>query len=72
MSIEKYYRYYTAVCDCCGARLPGEERWEDARRAKQAAGWESRKVDGEWEDVCPDCLFEEKGYDNDENNRQTR
>ncbi len=69
MSIEKYYRYYTAVCDCCGARLPGEERWEDARRAKQAAGWESRKVDGEWEDVCPDCLFEEKGYANEKPGR---
>lgn len=24
------------------------------------AGWEGRKVDGEWLDICPDCLFEEK------------
>ena len=68
MSIEKYYRNYTAVCDCCGKRLPADG-WEDARRAKQDAGWESRKVDGEWQDICDDCLFEEKGYSND---RQAR
>jgi len=62
MSIEHYYRQYTVVCDCCGARLPGEENFYDAVRAKREAGWESRKVNEEWEDICADCEFEEKGY----------
>ena len=65
MSIERYYQNYTAVCDCCGQRLPGELSFDAAVRSKQSAGWESRKVDGEWEDVCTDCQFEEKGYEND-------
>lgn len=67
MSIERHFQYYTAVCDFCGKRLPGEERFMDAVRSKRDAGWESRKQrdrDGEdyWEDICSDCLFEEKGY----------
>lgn len=34
----------------------------------QQAGWERRKVDGEWMDICPDCLFEEKFGDAHERN----
>lgn len=68
MSIERYYSNYTAVCDCCGKRL-GADSWQGAIDTKREAGWQSRKVNGEWEDVCDDCLFEEKGYDND---RQAR
>lgn len=64
MSIERYYGQYTPVCDCCGERLPGELSFSDAVRAKREAGWESRKVNGEWEDICTDCQFEEKGYGN--------
>lgn len=63
MSIERYFRQYTPVCDYCGNRLPGEESFSAAIRAKREVGWECRKVNGEWEDICTDCLFEEKGYD---------
>lgn len=62
MSIERYYRQFTPVCDCCGKRLPGEESFDAAVRAKREDGWESRKVNGEWEDICTDCQFEQKGY----------
>lgn len=62
MSIERFYDQFTPVCDCCEARLPGELSFYDAVRAKKDAGWISRKVDGEWEDVCTDCQFEEAGY----------
>lgn len=62
MSIERYYSNYTAVCDRCEARLPGALSFMDAVHAKRQAGWESRKIKGEWEDLCTDCLFEEKGY----------
>lgn len=68
MSIERHYSYFTAVCDYCGERLPGEMSFQDAVRAKRAAGWESRKTNDEWVDICGDCQFDEKGYSNDENN----
>ena len=48
--------------DCCGARLPGGESFAEAVQIKRDAGWIGRKVDGEWEDVCTDCQFEERGY----------
>lgn len=64
MSIERYYRQYTPVCDYCGEQLAGEESFDDAVRAKREAGWKCRKVNGEWEDICLDCQFEEKGYGN--------
>lgn len=64
--IERYYGNYTPVCDYCEKRLPGELSWRDAIRAKHEAGWESRKSGGEWVDVCNDCLFEEKGYSDEE------
>lgn len=60
--IERFYNFYTPVCDYCEKRLAGEMSFNDAVRAKREAGWESRKVEGEWRDVCSDCLFEEKGY----------
>ena len=60
--IDTFYNNYTPVCDCCEKRLPGELSFQAAARAIRAAGWESRKVDGEREDVCTDCLFEEKDY----------
>jgi hypothetical protein len=63
MSIEKFYRQFTPVCDCCGERIAGADSFDEAVRMKREAGWKSRKVDGEWEDICTDCQFEEKGYD---------
>lgn len=68
MSIERYYSNYSLTCDLCGKRL-GADSFEDARRLKTQQGWKSRKVDGEWMDICDDCLFEEKGYDNDKPGR---
>lgn len=37
-----------------------------SRIAAWDAGWESRERDGERLCVCNDCLFEEKGYDNEQ------
>ena len=64
MSIERYYNNYSLVCDCCGKRL-GAGCFDDARRMKRDEGWKSRMVDGEWEDICDECLDEEKGYRNE-------
>lgn len=60
MSIERFRDQFTPVCDLCEARLPGEFSFHDAVQAKKDAGWISRKVNGEWEDVCPDCQREER------------
>lgn len=60
--IERFYGQYTPCCDYCEKTLPGQPSFGAAIQAKKDAGWESRKVDGEWVDICDDCLFEEKGY----------
>ena len=61
MRIERHGPYYTAVCDICGDRLPGEETFMDAVRSKKPAGWRSRKDKyGDWEDICPECQREER------------
>jgi hypothetical protein len=48
--------FYCLVCDVCGEEAP--ETFDDFYEAvayKKAKGWRSQCVDGEWEDVCPNC-----------------
>ena len=54
------------ICDYCGATLPAEMSGKEAIFAMLSAGWEVRKRNGKWIAVCKDCVFKEKGYDNDE------
>ncbi len=65
MSIERFGDLYTPTCDGCGDELEAEYDFYDAVNAKKAAGWKSRKVMGEWEDVCPECQAVEAGADFD-------
>lgn len=60
MSIERFGNIYTPTCDRCGAELPGEFDFYDAVNAKKREGWKSRKTNGEWEDICPDCQESEE------------
>lgn len=53
--IDRFDGIYTPTCDICGAELEGEFEFSDAVQAKKDAGWKSRKVDGQWEDVCDFC-----------------
>ena len=55
MSIERFDGLYTPTCDICGEELPDEFNFYDAVQAKTDAGWKSRKVNGEWEDICAEC-----------------
>ena len=55
MSIERFGGIYTPTCDICGRELDGEFDFRDAVAAKKREDWKSRKVDGEWQDVCDDC-----------------
>ena len=46
---------YTPTCDICGDTLPLEYEYEDAVSAIKKAGWVTLKVNGDWENYCPDC-----------------
>lgn len=62
MSIERYGSAYLLICDTCGdSDGKNYYDWDDARDAKKDNGWKSRKVKGEWEDVCEDCQAAERG-----------
>lgn len=65
MSVERYIRACSLVCDYCGRRIP-MDRPDEARKVRRAAGWEVRIAHGEFLDICDDCIFEEKGYEQDE------
>jgi hypothetical protein len=55
MSINSFGDRHTPTCDICGEELDTEFNFYDAVQAKKDAGWKSRKVNGEWEDVCTSC-----------------
>jgi len=55
MSIERFGDIYTPTCDLCGEELPGEFDFYDAVEAKKTEGWKSRKINGEWQDICCEC-----------------
>ncbi len=54
--IDKKYGQYAIVCDVgnCGESLEGFDTFQDAVEGKKEHGWKSRKVDGQWQDVCPE------------------
>ena len=51
--------FYILECDVCGAEAEGESFFDfyDAVAWKKDKDnrWISRKVNGVWEDVCPEC-----------------
>lgn len=55
MSIARNKDKFIPTCDICGAELDEYDDFYDAVDAKNAAGWTSQKVDGEWEDSCEEC-----------------
>ncbi len=53
----KEYGKYTLICDICGASSDEKyENFQDAKDARKNLGWKSRKIDGEWADICPECF----------------
>ena len=55
--ISKEYGKYTLICDICRAGTDEEyETFQDAVDAREDFGWKSKKIDGDWADLCPDCL----------------
>ena len=55
--ISKEYGKYILSCDICSAAAEEEyETFQDAVDAKSDKGWKSKKIEGQWVDVCLDCL----------------
>ncbi len=61
--INKIYGTYRLICDICGEEA-GEEFAEfcDAVDYKKVEGWESKKMHGEWVDICQECQESEGDY----------
>jgi len=55
--ISKEYGKYTLICDICEAGTDDEfDSFQDAIDAREDIGWKSKRVKGEWVDICPDCI----------------
>lgn len=64
--IQKFDGLFFLTCDVCqGEADETFFEFSEAVQYKKDNGWQSRKRNGEWEDVCPDCQDEEMGLSND-------
>lgn len=70
MSIEKERGGgFSLTCDLCGDSIAAES-WDEAKDLKALYGWKSRKWNGEWMDVCKECLRLEESDRSRKNNRR--
>ena len=59
MTIDRDFDFFSLYCDICGEEAEEQfDEFEEAVDYKKANGWKSRKRNGEWEDICPDCADE--------------
>ena len=57
--IDREGGFYYLICDVCGREAPTSfYEFPEAVHYKKAEGWRSRRRNGEWEDVCPNCQDE--------------
>ena len=57
--IDRQYGGYILICDICG-EVNAETFYDfsDAVDYKKENDWKSRKIHGQWQDVCPECVEE--------------
>lgn len=58
MSIENFGGIVTLECDICGEEADGDfDTFHEAVDWKKdkTNGWTSKKIEGNWHDLCPDC-----------------
>lgn len=54
--IDNFEGIYTLTCDICGEEANKDFfEFYDAVQYKKNNNWKSRKRNGEWEDICPNC-----------------
>lgn len=56
--IDKQHGEYILICDICGEVAETFNDFYDAVQFKKDEDWKSRKINGDWHDVCPGCLKE--------------
>ncbi len=56
--IDKSHGKYRAVCDNCEKELGPADTFWDAKYLADEAGWETKKKDNEWINLCPECAKE--------------
>ncbi len=57
--IDKNHGFYNLTCDICDEEA--DEVFSDFDEAvdyKKANSWKSQKINGVWQDVCPNCQAE--------------
>lgn len=58
--IESISGSYILICDICGEGACKDfDDFYEAVDYKKKEGWKGKKINGEWQDVCPDCQEEE-------------
>lgn len=54
--IDEGYGVYVCVCDICGSKGSEYDSWGECVDNKRDDGIKPRMIDGEWFDVCENCL----------------
>ena len=53
--INKEYGYYQCVCDNCSKAGEEHDTFDFCVEMKHNEGFVSKKINGEWMDLCEDC-----------------
>lgn len=53
--IDKLYDQYEMICDICDDTGIPCDTFNECRHVMRDQGWRTKKVDGEWMDMCPSC-----------------
>ena len=58
--IDKSCGFYCLFCDICDEEADDSfYEFHDAVEYKKQNGWKSMKINGQWQDICPDCQQKE-------------
>lgn len=59
--IQKRFKKFIPVCDHCGNELEPADSYQDAKEDMYIARWKSVRLEnGEWEQWCDVCLYENR------------
>ena len=54
--IDKEYGKFILACDICGHGVKFFDSFDEARDYARENGWVASKKDGEWLNLCPQCM----------------
>jgi hypothetical protein len=53
--IDKEHGEFILSCDFCGEQVDGFDDFYDAVDYKKDKGWKNKRINGDWNDICPEC-----------------